>query len=69
MAVIHETRRTYMHGGRPVTVVVQLTDDAYKDCTEEEIRARRRDFEETALRLVANARAREERKKAAADTA
>ena len=61
MAIIHEERHTYMNGGRPMTIVVRIKDDAYKDCTPEEIKARRRDFEETALRLIAEARAEKEK--------
>lgn len=51
--VISATERIYYSSsGKPYRVLVRFKDDAYKDCTEEELRQRREEFERTAVRIA-----------------
>ena len=53
--VISTTERTYYSNGKPYTVIVSIKDDAYRDCSEEELRRRREEFGKTALRIAGDA--------------
>ncbi|MDE6150316.1 MAG: hypothetical protein K2F81_09565 [Ruminococcus sp.] len=53
MAVIEERKRTYVsESGHSYTIVVRLKDDAYKDCSKEEIAKRKEQFLSVCSQLM-----------------